>query len=287
MRPSTPRPSRRLEILRVSAGVIARYDSERADRYRQRPGNPDQIEIRRFGRATAIRFPKVGYFNRVYDLREEDLQRIPEIHSFYAGISDGFELMVDSSFSADRAVPQLENYGLVVKNQYARLWQDLEADPPIARTNGVFVEPFDISSSKAAGQRFFEIYLEGFGVPANRHAEALKNMARLAGLPGLHCFVAHVDGTPAGIGMLYVLGRVGFLCGGTTRASSRRRGCQIALLRARQQLAFELSCRHLVSWAYDEDVSCRNMLRVGLRRIAVDSGYVPTSLKVAGRDDEP
>jgi hypothetical protein len=72
------------ENARRAIEAIARYDIMRVHTYQARPGNPEAIEVRSFGGATALQFPAVGYFNQIYQFREEDFLRLPEIKAFYA-----------------------------------------------------------------------------------------------------------------------------------------------------------------------------------------------------------
>jgi GNAT superfamily N-acetyltransferase len=71
--------------------------------------------------------------------------------------------------------------------------------------------------------------------------------ASLVTRPDWHFLIAWLDGTPVGIGALYVTGRLGWLGVGATLPEARGRGAQSALLAARIRLAAELGCEHVAT----------------------------------------
>ncbi|MEP7116959.1 MAG: GNAT family N-acetyltransferase [Acidobacteriota bacterium] len=82
---------------------------------------------------------------------------------------------------------------------------------------------------------------------------------------GAHCFAAEVDGTLAAAGVLAVHDGVALLAGASTRPAFRRRGAQLALLRARLQHAEALGCDLAMMCASPGSASQRNAERNGFR----------------------
>ena len=79
------------------------------------------------------------------------------------------------------------------------------------------------------------------------------------------CFLAYVDGEPAGGGGLYVHQGVAELGGASTRPAFRRMGVQTALLRARLTAAQEMGCEFAIVMTTPGSNSQRNIQRAGLR----------------------
>ncbi len=113
----------------------------------------------------------------------------------------------------------------------------------------------------------FELALfEGSGMP-----QAARGLfTRLVGLPGWHCFVAWAGDEPAGCGALYVEGPLAWLGMAATRPALRRRGAQLAMLRARIEAARTLGAEALytetgAAGAEGPGPSYRNIQRAGFR----------------------
>ncbi len=79
------------------------------------------------------------------------------------------------------------------------------------------------------------------------------------------CFFAWVDGQPAGGGGMYVHEGVAEFGGASTRPEFRRRGVQMALLRARLAAAREQGCDLAMALTSPGSASQRNVERVGFR----------------------
>ncbi|MBI1743190.1 hypothetical protein HYR54_09010 [Candidatus Acetothermia bacterium] len=96
--------------------------------------------------------------------------------------------------------------------------------------------------------------------------EMLKMIAPTLHSESAKCFLAWVDGNPAGGGAMLLHEGVAKLCSGSTRLMFRKRGVQTALLNARLAAAREAGCdlaHTLVSPA--NSASQRNVERTGFR----------------------
>lgn len=89
-------------------------------------------------------------------------------------------------------------------------------------------------------------------------------LARLAfHKPGAACFVAYVDGEPAGAGALFIHNKVAMLFSAGTRGSFRRRGVQTALIAARLAAAARAGCNLAMTLSVPGGASERNVQRAG------------------------
>lgn len=90
---------------------------------------------------------------------------------------------------------------------------------------------------------------------------------------GFHLFVAEEDGRAVARAMLSVRTRVGLLRTGHVVAAARGRGLQRGLIAARVSLARELGCDVVAARAGPGSVSERNLVALGLDRLAVLDVY--------------
>jgi GNAT superfamily N-acetyltransferase len=79
------------------------------------------------------------------------------------------------------------------------------------------------------------------------------------------CFFAWVDGQPGGGGAMFIHDGAAVLGGASTRPAFRKRGVQMALLRARLAAARKLGCDLAVSMTEPGSESQRNMERAGFQ----------------------
>jgi GNAT superfamily N-acetyltransferase len=95
---------------------------------------------------------------------------------------------------------------------------------------------------------------------------------------GWHAFLAELDGRPISAGLMFERDGVAYLAGGSTLPEYRRRGGQMAVLRARLERARALGCGQVTSETGEEvrgepNSSFDNMVRLGFRPIGVWDNY--------------
>jgi GNAT superfamily N-acetyltransferase len=130
-----------------------------------------------------------------------------------------------------------------------------------------FAEPADVEVAELAdgeGEDFARIVAQGFDLP--EWAAAL--FVDLPALPSWRCYLASVDGRPAGTAAMLVEGGIAELGLAATLASARGRGCQNALLRRRILDAAAAGCHTLLVETGERvpdrpSPSYRNILRAG------------------------
>lgn len=100
-------------------------------------------------------------------------------------------------------------------------------------------------------------------------------MRALLDAPGFRCYLALVDGEPAGLGVLHVADGVGSLANALTIPAMRGRGCQTALLHRRLRDAAAAGCDLIASQCRPGSASERNQLRAGLRVVGSKAWWIP------------
>ena len=86
-------------------------------------------------------------------------------------------------------------------------------------------------------------------------------------------YVASLEGAPRAWATLFVSGRAGYVANAYTQERWRGRGCQSALLRARQSDAAALGVNWVMTDVEDGSSSHRNCIRAGLSLATVVTGW--------------
>lgn len=252
-----PLPTEELVARLVAAERTCYVDWLRA--MEAEPGNPLRVQILEFGGATALVCGAIPaqIFNRVFGLTVAEADQIPAILRLYE--EAGAEPLVDLSPTADAPFWEgpnlclaLARHGLYQGTFHQLLYGVPTADvpPPVA---GIRVE--EVGTEDAA--TFVQVYEQVWGGGAVIRV--------LLGRARFRCYLAFVDGEPAGLGVLHVADGVGSMANALTIPALRGRGCQSALLGRRIRDAAAAGCDLLVSQCRPGSTSQSNQLRAGLR----------------------
>ncbi len=234
------------------------------------PGNPVGFEVRRFDHleAVACRRPvgHYGYFSGLRGVVSGDEERLdaPLAWLREAGVVPTLSVspfFADEALLRDLAQRRLHMsgfmtvfYGVPVVDAPAPAAEEM-----IQAGAGVTVER--VAASDETGFRpFLDIWLA-----TASDDRALRDRLLRAELKDWQCYVALVDGVPAGVGAMYVSGKAALVAAGSTLPEWRGRGCQTAVLRRRVSDAAAAGCDLVVSQARPGTQSQRNMERAGLR----------------------
>ena len=244
------------------------YDSRRLRLYQSR-GDSDRIVIRNFGRSVALQFSEVGYFNRIYHCDEKIPSLLPVIGAMYEGGPFSVELIAAAGFDFKDHAAVLSASGYIPGTRYARMVKKLgscDFGPPVS---GIEIRP-PLPSEQ---ERVLDIYLRGFGAPANNDAAAKANMRLLFTDPAIEFWVALIDQQPVSIGILFEQQGLAYFCGGATLPEFRNHGCHKALIERRFQACLERGCTAIVSWAIAGGTSHKNMVSQGFETVQVDQAW--------------
>lgn len=249
--------------MRIERSEALFYESI-SERMRALPGNPYQMESRRFGELivlTAQAVPDSPFFNRILCAGPGDEGELQEALAFMAGrgLSPRVDLM--PLHSSEAFLKHLDERGLRCSGFQVALFGEPWVDLP-GPACGVTVEPVAEGEAVEVAAR---LYAEGFAVPAHKVDYASDQVRAVAGQAGWTVYLARVDGRPAGMAMLYVAEGIGSFAAACTLKEFRGRGVQTALLHQRMADAAAAGCELVVSQTGSGWVSQHNMERVGLR----------------------
>lgn len=245
-------------------GSEAAFWTSRLASVRRHKDNPLGVEIRQFGGATAFIVQALPHpmLNRVIGLTPSDEAVIEDILTWYRGHDMRCRVDVTPFAHSQDLLDCLAKRGFYPSGFQTVLY----AVPPA----GAFPHPEDVMTSvrrcgPADRDLFVDLRLRMSNVSAADWATWRDITEAEYSDPGWRCYVASVDGTPAGIGALYVRDGVGSLAADGTLVEYRGCGCQTALLRARIADAGDAGCELVVAQAEPGSISQRNIERAGLR----------------------
>ena len=226
-------------------------------------GNPFEVEVRRFGHATATLSAKlaiVEWYNRVVGLELQDASAIPEMLAFFRtrGIRARFEIGPAELTNALALQLAIERVG--VERIETVLYAPIDAlVAPRATAVSIRPSPFEEID------QFLDLWARGFALPGFLWADVKRLREAWFSVPGVERYLAILDGEPIACGALYVRGDVGYLCVSATLPEARGRGAQAALIARRWRDAAAAGCRYVVSTNPFGGTSQANMERAGMR----------------------
>lgn len=226
-------------------------------------GNPFEVEVRRFGHATATLSAKlaiVEWYNRVVGLELQDASAIPEMLAFFRtrGIRARFEIGPAELTNALALQLAIERVG--VERIETVLYAPIDAlVAPRATAVSIRPSPFEEID------QFLDLWARGFALPGFLWADVKRLREAWFSVPGVERYLAILDGEPIACGALYVRGDVGYLCVSATLPEARGRGAQAALIARRWRDAAAAGCRYVVSTTPFGGTSQANMERAGMR----------------------
>lgn len=245
-----------LATVRRAEAIIANYAASRVQIIAERPGNPMDAQVRRYGEAVALRAPLFGehFFNRACGFDDDSLDAAREVIAWYA------EKNVPAQFEVLPGVPSGRLMALLAEHGYRQTSFHATfggpADLPTAPSTGVEVRQVESDADLAA---FSEAYHLGWANTGPRVP-----MKPWLAAPGWRLYLGICDGAAAGAAILYVRDGVGYLADSAVDPHWRRRGVHRALLDARCTDAAAAGCAEIFSGAEYLSASNRNMLRKGL-----------------------
>ena len=226
-------------------------------------GNPFDIEIRRFGRASASiarKVPLVEWYNRVVGLEQPDVRTLRELLAFYRahGIRGRFEIGPAELTSALAVALASERIGL--ERFESVLYAPIEARvAPV--TSSVLVRPSPLDELEV----YLDLWARGFGLPEFLWPDVKRIREAWFTVPRFQRYVALSDGVPIACSALYVHGDVAYLCMSATLPEGRGRGAQSALIARRWRDAADQGCRWVTTQTAFGGTSQNNMERAGMR----------------------
>ncbi|HEV3050292.1 MAG TPA: GNAT family N-acetyltransferase [Longimicrobium sp.] len=167
-----------------------------------------------------------------------------------------------SPLAAPAVLPHLNGRGYLPIEFTSVMFRPVAAAEPSAAPEGVRVrrvgaDEVDLwAGVSAAGWSSESAELAGFVLEMGKITARSENA---------FCFLAELDGQPAGAGAMTISEGTALLAGASTIAAARRRGVQRALLEARLRFAAEQGCDLVMIGAQPGSASQRNAERQGFR----------------------
>jgi acetyltransferase (GNAT) family protein len=228
--------------------------------------------VAQFGRTIAAKAQTGRPSNKVFCFNQDDVARLDDILAFYAvdGLEPTFYLTPAGFTRTVSAALTAAGFGQQEFEQailYGLPSTDLSSPPRHIAIERVTSENLD---------DYVRTVADGFEMPATWRDAAMKEV-RSHFTPDDHRFLARIDGEPAAVATLRTREGVASLGGGATVPRFRGRGCHLALIRHRLDVAYLLGCTLISSGANFGSGSFRNQLRAGLRLAYIESGWRRTT----------
>lgn len=242
----------------------ADFWTARLSSVRRHKDNPLGVEIRQFGEATAfiVQALPQPMLNRVIGLTPGDEDLIEDVLGWYRDHGVRCRVDITPFAHSQDLLARLAGRGLYPSG-YQTVLYGLPQAGAYSPAEGVIakIERLD----PADRHLFVDLRLRMSEVSEADRAFWKSITEAEYSDAGWRCYVASVDGAPAGMGALYVRDGVGSLAADGTLVTYRGRGCQTALLRARIADAAAAGCELVAAQAEPGSVSQRNIERAGLR----------------------
>lgn len=241
----------------------------------ERSGNPEGVEIKKFGSTTAfyIRTMPWGLFNSVKGFSQEDLGKLEEIIHFYRERDRAFQLDLNPGTASPMLCRHLAENGLFQESFHSVLY---------GRPTGDFPElPRNIKIRLIDNQADFDIYAGihcvGTGMDLAHKHHFVNNNIGLLNRPGWKLFLAYWNDVPTAVAVMHVSGGIASFTLAATIPECRRRGLQTALLNWRLHEAYKAGCELVVAQARFGSSSQNNMERIGMRMAWTRAVWAPLS----------
>ncbi|WP_439873788.1 GNAT family N-acetyltransferase [Bacillus mycoides] len=225
-------------------------------------GNPMQVQMKKFGSATAFSSKVIAgpAFNTVKGVTFTTTDELDEIISYYQSLQIPCRFEITPAQGTAELFQYLSQKGFYQSSFHTAVYSKPKEDPSLLPSN-ILVRKlketeFDI---------FADIYVCGFNMPSFTKDGVRQNNEILYNKPGWHFFIAEVQNIPAGIGVLYVNKGIASLAASATLPEFQRKGCHTALIQKRIETAIATDCHLIVGQARFGSVSQNNMERAHMK----------------------
>ncbi|PZD97321.1 GNAT family N-acetyltransferase [Paenibacillus sambharensis] len=256
-------------IVRAIAASENDYMFDRMTAIQARPGNPEGVEIGRFGSALCLYSATMPWpsFNTVKGFTSENLPFLDDILAFYTSKARNAQFEMVPGLVDGPSLHALAERGFYQSGYHASLYREPSLDLMI--DNGEIVV-------KELEEDEFELYAmlhcRGTGLPDNGIPHVAANNKVLYHRPGWKFLVAYLNGIPAATAVMYQNNGAASLTFAATLPEHRGQGLQTALIQRRVVEAAKANSKIVVGQCSFLSQSHRNMERAGMR-----IGYIRTT----------
>jgi hypothetical protein len=255
----TPELARRIEQNDID------YSLSRLEGMQKAEGNPLHIQIERFGDATAFlieAWPDFWYGNKVLGIEPSIETRLEAIIGLFAKYNLDFRFEIMPANLNSSLATRLHKLGFCQMSFNTAVY----GQPSLAVKSSTNEQVKVREVQPDEMDYFLDLYQDGFGLPRLHEKEREALVSWLEGASSnLYLCIAHVDDSPAGVGILYLNDGVGLLADATTLPSFRGKGCHTAMIYHRIAQAEQQNCDLLTSFVEFGSTSHLNLERAGLR----------------------
>ncbi|MBW7477322.1 N-acetyltransferase [Paenibacillus oenotherae] len=250
------------------------YFTSRISSIGERNGNPEGVEMKRFGQATAfyIRTMPWPLFNSVKGFSCEDVGHLEAILAFYRERERSFQLDINPAGSSPGMLRALAEHGLYQAGFHSVLvGRPAEERPSL---------PAPITIRKIDNEQDFDLYAGihcvGAGMSAEHKHHFVNNNIGLLNRPGWSLYMALWNDVPSAVAVMHSSGGGIASCTlAATLPERRRHGLQTALLQQRMYEAHEIGCELVVAQAGFGSTSQHNMERIGMQLAWTRAQWAP------------
>ncbi|MEK4058107.1 MULTISPECIES: GNAT family N-acetyltransferase [Paenibacillus] len=239
------------------------YLTSRINSIREREGNPEGVEIVRFGHTTGfyIRTMPWSLFNSVKGISDQDVDKLEEIIRFYTAKDRAFQIDVDPVHCSSKLFKGLADHGLYQSGFHAVLYGLPRQAPSELPSKITIVEIDNVNSFDT----YAEIHCLASGMALSDKIHFVNNNIGLLNRPGWKLFAGYWEGLPAGVAAMHINGDIASCTLAATIPEYRNRGIQTALLHKRMHEAHLAGCRLITAQAGFGSTSQNNMERAGFQ----------------------
>lgn len=247
----------------------AAYMVDRMTAIRNRPNNPEGIELQQLGNALCLYSKTMPWpaFNTVKGLISTDMAYMDPILEFYRTKDRKAQFEIVPSLVNQNCLKYLSDRGFYQSGFHTSLYMEPRE----------FDEEFceDIRVQELQEDQFHTyatIHCRGTGLSDNGIPAVAENNKVLYNRPGWKFYIAYVKEAPAAAAVMYMKDSIASLTFAATLPEFRNLGLQQRLIKERIIEAKRNHCRLVVSQCSFLSQSHRNMERVGMK-----IGYIRTT----------
>ncbi|MFD2327683.1 GNAT family N-acetyltransferase [Cohnella sp. GCM10020058] len=262
-----------LALIRNIEASEIEFMMDRMEAIRDRPGNPEGIEIERFGNAVCFYSKTMPWpaFNTVKGLAEADAEEIDSIVAFYRDKGRAVQFEAVPALASPSLLRKLTEAGFYPSGIHTSMY--VQPERREARQVGPSAGAISIEALREDQLELYAaIHCRGTGLPDAGIPSVAANNRVLHGRPGWQFYLAYVDGVAAAAGVLFTRNNKASFTFAAALPAYRNRGLHGRLLDARIDEAYRRGCDIAVGQCAYLSQSHRNMDRAGMKL-----GYVRTT----------
>ncbi|SDR96027.1 hypothetical protein SAMN05444162_0430 [Paenibacillaceae bacterium GAS479] len=253
---------------------------DRLQAVKERPGNPEGVEIERAGSARALYSAGMPWpqFNCVKGVQEAIVPELDRLETFYRERRRPVRLELNPHQATEGLLTELGRRGYKLIGHHAGMYKRFEPvgskgnDGTNSEHNeGAPIRPYHFPgeltirrASKEDAEVYARIHCLSTGLGENGIAPVRANNEMLMDCPGWSYWIGELSGEPAAVGVMHMKGELANLTFAGTLPEFRGRGIQQAIIQARLMEAKAQGCRLAASQCAPYSGSMRNMQRVGM-----------------------